>query len=201
MAVDVNQYEGTLGALGKAWAWLLGFGVISILAGVAVLVWPGPTLQVIAVLFAIQLIVAGIFRFVGAFAVPRESGWLRALQAILAILSFGIGIYLLGHLQLSLLVLAFVLGFYWIASGVIELFLAIGHGEMPGRLWVAISGLLGIAAGTILVVAPGLSLFALTLVLGVLLIIFGVMLALQAWHARSAVSALRPRAIGPSQTT
>lgn len=36
--------------------------------GIAVLVWPGPTLVVVAVLFGIQLIATGIFRFVGALA-------------------------------------------------------------------------------------------------------------------------------------
>jgi len=31
----------------------------------------------IAIVFAVQLIIAGIFRFVAAFAIPGESGWLR----------------------------------------------------------------------------------------------------------------------------
>lgn len=35
------------------------FGVISLLAGVAVLAWPGRTLIVVAVLFGIQLVVTG----------------------------------------------------------------------------------------------------------------------------------------------
>ncbi len=201
MAVDiVDRLEATLRTIGRAWIWLLAFGIISILAGVAALVWPGPTLVIIAIVFAVQLIVAGIYRFVAAFSIPLESGWLRALQAVLAVLSLVIGIYLLGHIALSLLVLAFVLGFYWITFGVIELFTAIGHSEIPGRWWVIISGILGIAAGTILIVSPGISLFALTIVLGVWLILFGVMFALQAWSARGATAALRPRALGPSST-
>src|SRR6266851_1072050 len=107
MAVDiVNRFEETLKKLGRAWMWLLAFGIISILAGVAALVWPGPTLVIIAIVFAVQLIVAGIYRFVAAFSIPLEAGWLRALQAILAVLSLVIGIYLLGHIALSLLVLA-----------------------------------------------------------------------------------------------
>lgn len=193
-----NQIESALRTLGRAWAWLLAFGIVSILVGVVAIVWPGATLLVIAIVFAVQLIVAGVFRFVGAFAIPGENGWLRALQAVLAVLSFAVGIYLIGHLALSLLVLALVLGFYWIAYGVIELFTAIGHSEIPGRLWVSISGILGIAAGTLLIVWPGISLYALTLVLGVWLIVFGVMLLAQAWYARSATSALRPRALGPT---
>jgi uncharacterized membrane protein HdeD (DUF308 family) len=189
-----------LRTIGRAWAWLLAFGIISIIAGLAAIFWPGPTLLVIAIVFAVQLIVSGVFRFVGAFAIPGEAGWLRALQAFLAILSFAVGLFLVGHLVLSLLVLAIVLGVYWVVHGVIELFVAIGHAELPGRVWMIVSGILGIVAGAILIVAPGLSLFALTIVLGVWLVLFGAILAVQAWRVRAATSALRPGALRPSQT-
>jgi uncharacterized membrane protein HdeD (DUF308 family) len=191
MATSIgNDFETALRAIGRAWGWLLAFGIVSILAGLVALVWPSATLLIIAIVFAVQLIVAGVFRFVAAFAVPGETGWLRALQAFLAILSFAVGIYLIGHLVLSLLVLAILLGVYWVVHGVIELFVAIGHGELPGRGWMIASGILGVAAGTILVVAPGLSLFALTIVLGVWLILFGLMMAVQAWRVRSAATTL-----------
>jgi uncharacterized membrane protein HdeD (DUF308 family) len=182
MSVGIgNEFEAALRTVGRAWAWLLAFGIISILAGLAAILWPSATLLIIAIVFAVQLIVGGIFRFVLAFAIPGETGWLRALQAFLAILSFVVGLFLVGHLVLSLLVLAIVLGAYWIVHGVIELFVAIGHRELPGRAWMILSGVLGVVAGAILIVAPGISLFALTIVLGVWLILFGVMLAIQAW--------------------
>jgi uncharacterized membrane protein HdeD (DUF308 family) len=182
--------EGMLKRVGQAWAWILAFGVISALVGVAVIFWPQETLIVVAIVFAVQLIVAGVFRFAAAFAVPAESGWLRALQALLALLSFVIGIYLLGHVALSLLVLALLLGFYWMFHGITELFTAIGHSELPGRAWIILSGILSIVVGVILVVAPGISLFALTLVLGVWLIVFGVVAVIRALQIRSAASAL-----------
>jgi uncharacterized membrane protein HdeD (DUF308 family) len=181
-----GPFESALGALGRAWLWILGFGVISVLVGLAALFWPGATLVAIAIVFAVQLVVAGVFRFVAAFAVPRETGWLRALQALLAILSLVVGVYLLGHIALSLLVLALLLGIYWIAQGTVELFVAIGHGELPGRVWMILSGVLSIVAGAILVVWPGISLFVLTLVLGIWLVVFGVMLIVRAFQARSA---------------
>jgi uncharacterized membrane protein HdeD (DUF308 family) len=185
-----GPFESALSALGRAWLWILGFGVISVLVGLAALFWPGATLVAIAIVFAVQLVVAGVFRFVAAFAVPRETGWLRALQALLAILSLVVGVYLLGHIALSLLVLALLLGIYWIAQGTVELFVAIGHGELPGRVWMILSGVLSIVAGAILVVWPGISLFVLTLVLGIWLVVFGVMLIVRAFQARSAARQL-----------
>ena len=182
--------EGMLKRVGQAWAWILAFGVISVLVGLAVIFWPNETLIVAAIVFAVQLIVGGVFRFAGAFAVPAESGWVRALQALLAVLSFVIGIYLLGHVALSLLVLALLLGFYWMFHGITDLFTAIGHSELPGRAWIILSGILSIVVGVILVVAPGISLVALTLVVGVWLIVFGVVLVIRSLQIRAAASAL-----------
>lgn len=185
--------ESALSAVGRAWGWILAFGVVSILIGLAAILWPGATLVVVAVVFAVQLILGAVFRFAAAFAIPGESGWLRALQALLAILSFVIGVYLLGHVSLSLLILALVLGFYWMFHGITELFLAIGHAELPGRSWMIASGILSILAGGFIVVAPGISLFALTLVLGVWLVLFGVLAAVRALQIRSAAQALESR--------
>lgn len=102
-----------------------------------------------------------------------------------------------------MLVLALVLGFYWIVHGITELFVAIGHAELPSR-WLILSGVLSVAAGVIVVVAPGISLFALAIVLGVWLIVFGAITlvrALQIWSAASAAHAgngYRLRAPGPA---
>jgi uncharacterized membrane protein HdeD (DUF308 family) len=169
-----SDLEGTLRSIGRAWSWILAFGVISI----------------VAIVFAVQLIVGAVFRFAAAFAVPDESGWLRALQALLAILSFVVGIYLLGHVGLSLLVLAILLGAYWIAHGIIDLFLAVGHAELPGRAWVILSGVLSIVAGLIVAILPGISLFTLTIVLGAWLVVLGVMAVIRAVQIRSVAPAL-----------
>ncbi len=74
--------------LGRNWGWLLAYGIITLIGGIFVLAWPGPTVVVLAVLFGIQLIVVGIFRFVAAFAVADTTGGTRALLALLGVLSF-----------------------------------------------------------------------------------------------------------------
>lgn len=61
-----------------------------------------------------------------------------------------------------------------------------------------LSGLLSVLAGVLLIVLPGISLLALTLVLGIWLVLFGEMLALEAFHVRSATLPLRPGAVKPS---
>src|SRR5580698_1093043 len=73
--MTMTMTEGTrrdpasvLERLSEHWGWLLLLGVITVVAGIAALAWPGLTLLVVAVLFGAQLIVMGIFRFVSAFA-------------------------------------------------------------------------------------------------------------------------------------
>ena len=55
MTETVQQPADMLARLGRKWGWVLAYGLITLAAGVAVLVWPGETLLVIAVLFGIQL--------------------------------------------------------------------------------------------------------------------------------------------------
>jgi uncharacterized membrane protein HdeD (DUF308 family) len=59
-----------LASIGRHWGWIMAFGVLTLLASIAVLAWPGRTLVVIAVLFGVQLIVTGIFRFVATGPAP-----------------------------------------------------------------------------------------------------------------------------------
>lgn len=186
-----NDYEKWLSEVGRSWGWLLAMGIISAVIGLLVIFFPHPTLFLIAMLFAIQLIAVGVFRFVTAFTTPERSGWLRALSAVVAVLAFIVGIYLFRRPLLSLLVLAVLLGIFWIVHGVIDLFGAIGDSSLPGRGWVAFSGVMGIAAGALVLAFPGMSVLILTLVLGIWLVVYGVILGVRAFRVHSAMQNLR----------
>jgi uncharacterized membrane protein HdeD (DUF308 family) len=192
-----GEMTSMLARLGAAWGWIVAYGVGTALAGVVAVLWPSSTLVVIAIIFAIQLLVGAVYQFVFAFAIPNESGWLRALVAVLSVFSFVVALYLLGRVSLTLLVLATLLGIYWIALGIIELFLAIGRSEVPGRAWTAITGILSILAGGVVVVSPASSLFFLTIFLGFWLLIFGVMLVVRGIALRSE-SRVRKKPMAPS---
>src|SRR5260370_18251415 len=86
---------------------------------------------------------------------------------------------------MTLLVLAALVGIYWIALGVIELFLAIGHSEVRWRPWIAITGILSIVAGGVVGIFPVSSLFFLTIFLGFWLVLFGLMLIVKGICLRS----------------
>jgi uncharacterized membrane protein HdeD (DUF308 family) len=174
-----------LAGIGRHWGWVLFFGIVTVLAGLFALVWPDRTLQVIAVLFGIQLVVAGIFRFVTALAVDEASGGTRVLLALLGVLSFIVGLYALRNVLVTIAALALLLGIFWIVNGVVETFTALSDRGMQGRGWAIFMGLLSIVAGVVVLVYPGISLATLAIVLGFWLIVFGVMEIVAAFRLRS----------------
>ena len=170
----------------------MAFGVITLLAGVAVLGWPGPTLLVVAVFFGVQLIVAGIFRFVAAFAADELTGGTRALLAVLGIISLILGLYAVRHVLITLLALALLLGIFWIINGAAELFMTLSRQEMRGRAWTVLMGVLSVLAGLIVLIYPAISLLTLAVVLGIWLLVQGGMQIALAFQARSARHRVRP---------
>ena len=174
-----------LGRVGRHWGWVLFFGVITLALGILALAWPGRTLIVVAVVFGVQLVVMGVFRFVAAFAFPDLGGGTRVLYALLGVLSLIIGLYALRHVLITIVALALLLGIFWVVNGTTELFTAISLREMPNRGWNIFAGILGIIAGIILLAYPGISVLTLAIVVSVWLIVYGMMLISVASQMRS----------------
>lgn len=178
-----------LAGVGRHWGWLLFFGIVNVVVGIMVVAWPGPTIVVLAVLFGIELIVAGIFRFVAAFG-HDESGGTRVLFALLGVLSFIIGLYAIRHVLVTIAALALLLGIFWIIHGFIELFAAISDRGTPSRGWMMFTGGLSILAGLVVLVYPKISLVTLAVVMGVWLIVLGLIWIFLAFRLRSAHAAV-----------
>ena len=172
--------------VGRHWGWVLAFGIITAALGILALVWPGRTLIVVAVLFGIQLIVMGIFRFVSAIASDDLTGGTRVLPALLGVLSLIIGLYAVRHILVTLLALALLLGIFWIISGAVELFMALSHREMRHRGWNGVIGAISVLAGIVLLIYPGISLLVLAVLVSVWLLVFGAMEISLAVQIRSA---------------
>jgi len=174
-----------LGRLGRHWGWVLFFGISTLVLGILALAWPGHTLIAIAVVFGVQLVVMGVFRFVASFAFPDLSGGTRVLYALLGVLSLIIGLYALRHVLITIVALALLLGIFWVVNGTTELFTAISQRELPSRGWNIFSGILGIIAGFILLVYPAISVLTLAIVVSVWLIVYGMMLISVGFQMRS----------------
>jgi uncharacterized membrane protein HdeD (DUF308 family) len=160
-------------------------GVISLVLGLIALIWPEATLLVIAVIFGLELIAAGLVRVIAAIALKELPGWRRAVSAILGALTFVVGVIFLFRPSNSLVVLALILAIGWIIDGVSELFSAFS-GPRPSveRIGMIAFGILGILAAIVVLIFPGDSLVLLARIGGVVLIAFGVVSLLTALAGR-----------------
>jgi uncharacterized membrane protein HdeD (DUF308 family) len=185
--------QGGLRVLADHWGLVLAYGVITACLGIAMLVWPGATLVVAATLFAAFLIANGVFQVIAAFSSTAVSGGIRAMLGLLGALSFLVGLLCLRRPLQTMVVIALVVGAWWLVSGVVETVAAIAGGTAPHRGWRIAMGLVSIVAGVLVLMYPGISLATFLLVAGIWLILYGAIAVVSAFRVRSASNALRTR--------
>lgn len=163
--------DDLMSAIGRNWWVLLLAGIVSLAVGLVALVWPGKTVLVVAIVFAIWLIVSGIFSLVRGFA-QGLTGGMRALFIITGILSLVLGIFAIrGEFQ-ELYILALFIGIGFLFRGFASLFLGLENKE--GRGVNIFFGIVMLIGGVVVLVWPGISLITLTWVVGIWLIIIGI---------------------------
>jgi uncharacterized membrane protein HdeD (DUF308 family) len=176
-----------LTVLGRSWGWILFFGIMTLLAGILTVAWPGRTVLVVAVLFGVQLFVGGIFRLVAAFT-DIAAGH-RVAYTLIGIFSILVGILCLRNLFQTVAALALILGVFWVISGIMDFFSGVFVRDMPRRGWVIFQGVLGFGAGIIVLLQPAISLATLAWVLGIWLIVYGTMEIVASFSVRKLATA------------
>jgi uncharacterized membrane protein HdeD (DUF308 family) len=159
--------------------WRIGFGLVTVVAGVLILAWPGAAVLTVAVILGIHLIVAGIYRAVTALTRDID-GTLRALYLLLGLLLIVVGILCLRSPFRATAVLVLLFGLSWIANGVIELF----HGVNGGGGWTIASGVVSLLAGVVVLVYPAPSVLAMVWLFGIALIVIGATATVEAMISR-----------------
>ncbi|GHE26457.1 HdeD family acid-resistance protein [Kitasatospora indigofera] len=169
---DQADPQDWLAVVGRSWSWTLGFGVLTAVAGILMLSWPEETARVVAVIIGLQLLVAGVVRFVTAFT-HDTSGGARVLYVLLALLSVLAGVLCLRHQLQTVGFLALVVGAYWLLGGILALYVAIAGRGLPGRGLAGFLGALGILAGIVVLSYPVESAVALARLIGLWLLLLG----------------------------
>ncbi|MFI1567536.1 HdeD family acid-resistance protein [Streptomyces sp. NPDC020490] len=186
--------EGPLHALSHAaWQIVLLTGVASLVLGVLLLVWPGPSLLAVGVLFALYLLISGVFQLVAAFGTHRTTS-LRVLAFVSGALSILLGLFCLRGPMRSILLLALWIGIGWLIRGITQTLAAASDRSMPARGWQIFLGILTFLAGIVLIVSPFTSVAVLTLVCGIWLIAVGVVEIVTALRIRGLARQV-PRAL------
>jgi uncharacterized membrane protein HdeD (DUF308 family) len=167
---EIPVIESGEQAIGPPPRWaLVVLGLVNLAVGILLLVYPGPSLEVIAVIVGIYILV---FAALGlGLAIASERGGTRVLEVIVALLGVIAGLLVIRDPGKSLLLVALVVGIYLVVSGVVRMTLALDRDE--GRGWEILVSLLEIAAGIVIVAWPKFGVGTFAVVLGIVLLVRG----------------------------
>jgi uncharacterized membrane protein HdeD (DUF308 family) len=185
-------FEGPLHQLARStWQLLLLIGILTVALGVVVLAWPGKTLLVAGVLFGIYLVVSGVGYVFAAFG-AHAGAVMRLLTLLGGIISVVLGFFCFRDKLESILLLALWIGIGWLFRGMTLLAAALSFDHLPARGWQALSGLIIVIGGGVLIVSPFDSIAILTLVAGSWLIAIGIVDVISAFQVRHRLGSHSP---------
>lgn len=168
-----NGRETTAGrSSGSSWWVLVVIGALSILAGILALVYPGLTLLVLGIILGVNLMVWGTLNLFMAFdsELGAAGSVLRVVVGILAALA---GLVCLVRPGVGVTTLLFAVAFWFVLTGIIDVVQAI---QQPHhRVLSFLLGLVGIAAGVIILANPAIGLKTLALLAGIGFIARGIL--------------------------
>jgi uncharacterized membrane protein HdeD (DUF308 family) len=171
----------------RLWKSVLSLGVLTVILGAAVLVWPGQSIVVAGILFVVYLLASGIAQVIGAFTVNSPTAS-RVMQFISGALSIALGVFALRDYDdgaAAVWLLALWIGVGFIFQGVSETVLAISFKELPERGWYIFLGVLTVVAGAVMLVWPISSIVVLSIMAGVWLVVIGTTEMVWALNVRS----------------
>lgn len=157
--------------------WALALrGLLAVLFGLAAFFWPGLSIAALVFLFGFYALSDGLFAIVAGVRLRKHSDrwWTFLLQGLLSI---GAGVATLLWPAITALVLLLVIAFWAIATGVLQIVLAVALRRELEREWLLIvSGVLSVVFGVLLVVSPGAGILTLVWLVGTYALLFGVSL-------------------------
>lgn len=175
-------------ALHRSWWLLLLRGIAAVAFGVLTFIWPQISLVSLILVYGIYALVDGVLALIaairgGGFA-PR---WWLALGGVISILAAGVAFAWPG---LTALVLVYLIGFWSILRGVLEIVGAIRlRNEIANEWSLGAAGALSVIFGLILVFMPGAGALGLLWLIAAWAMLFGLLLIWVAFKVRTLAKA------------
>lgn len=150
-------------------------GILTLILGLLILIWPGRTAQVLTGIIAAYAIIAGIvYAALGIFS-STKGGWARVGHVALGILFVVVGIVAFANLAaftVSFAVfLGVLVGVMWIVEGAVSLSVV---GQSSSRGWTIAFAILSIIAGVMLLFTPLWGVLVLWWLLGISAVALGI---------------------------
>lgn len=182
---EENALEQEVGEIARLWWLLLLGGAVSVVVGVLLLVWTSRTLEVVAILAGIDLLLVGAIQIGLALGEPSGSRTGALLRGAFAGIA---GLIVIRHPGGSLLVIALAVGIYLVLAGVMKLVSAFE--ASVGRGWLLLGAAVDLVIGVVIVAWPKFGISSLAVLLGIALVLRGTIECVSAFALRSADKAL-----------
>src|SRR5215470_8289903 len=119
--MTAGDYDGEglpSSVLARTWQATLFLGALTVILGVIVSFHPSGSLNVLAVLVGILMILSGISNLIRVFD-PEESH--RVWLGIASLLFIALGVVLIRHLHVTIAIIGLIVGITWIIQGLAAL--------------------------------------------------------------------------------
>jgi uncharacterized membrane protein HdeD (DUF308 family) len=177
-----------------AWQTMLVVGIVTLILGLIVSFHPSGSLNVIAVLIGVLVIVSGLFHLARMFGSAESH---RVWLGISGLLLIVLGVVLLRHLNLTVALIGLLVGISWIIQGLSALAGGMAAGPGEGRGWWIFFGIISLIAGIVVAALPVTSVTALAVLVGIWFVIQGLVEIVGGFMLRRTVSKAEVTIINP----
>jgi len=173
------------GILSRSWWALLLRGACAIAFGVLTWTQPGISLAALVLLFGAYVLADGVLGVWTAIAGRKDhEHWFALL--LWGLVGIGVGFLTFQAPALTGLALLFYIAVWAIATGVLQIVAAIRlRKEIEGEWLLVLGGLASVVFGALLMARPGAGALALLWMIAAYAVIFGVIMVILAFKARS----------------
>jgi uncharacterized membrane protein HdeD (DUF308 family) len=168
---DSDAQPSSPSLLAASWQATVILGALTLILGVVVSFHPTGSLNVVAVLLGILMILSGIFHLIRVF---DQEELHRVWLGIAGLMFIVVGVILIRHLHLTRAIIGLIIGITWIVQGLAALIGGISSDAREGRAWWIAFGVISLIAGIVVAATPASSLNVLAVLLGIWFIIMGI---------------------------
>lgn len=161
-------------------------GLLNIILGLIAVTWPGLTLYILILIFAINILIVGMFAIFEPLFDRRNQH--AVLTALLGILGVIVGIFLIARPEIAAGVVTLLIAIWALCFGVVDLYTGFvaSNEKIQGSWFMIIVGILSLVFGVYMLFNPLVGALTLVWVIGIYAIASGIILVAASFLLKSA---------------
>jgi len=160
-------------------------GLLALIFGILVLAWPGVAIAIFVIIFGAYVFVDGAFTLVAAIRYKAGAGR-RAWLFIRGIAGIIVGLFIFFLPEIAAVALLILIAAWALVTGVMELIFAFSANQDTAIRWMfAISGILSLVLGALMLARPLIGALVIAWVIGAYAVLAGILLIILGFRLRS----------------